>query len=270
MNMQTAPHGLDLIVPVPRHWWSKALVVLAMTLYALLTGCAQGGGKQRVARSTMVIGIDVSGSFQKHHTSSIDFAANYIYAHLNGLGGLKVPTAVFVGSIGGEKPQETKSFQPIHTFQGRSVAQIAEYLRKEYPSRDGYTDFNPFFDRVATLVKRQGLVLSPIDIVLFTDGVPDMKVKGDSLAKYKAIDLSDLEYLSKSVTLRVLYPRPTVAVNWERKVPRHRVRMWTVDDEVMNTWQKQHIGGLPAEQQASLWKWISDNVDYRVRSVGVL
>ena len=167
-------------------------------------------------------------------------------------------------------PQETKSFQPIHTFQGISAAQIAEYLRKEYPSRDGYTDFNPFFDRVATLVKRQGLVLSPIDVVLFTDGIPDMKVAGDSLAKYKAIDLSDLEYLSMSVTVRVLFPRPTVAVNWERKVPRHRVRMWTVDDEVMNTWRKQHVDGLPPEQQGTLWKWIYDNVDYRVRSVGIL
>lgn len=270
MNMQTAPNGMSVIGPVPRHWWSKLLAVLALTIYALLTACAPGAGKQRVARSTMVIGIDVSGSFQKHHASSIDFAANYIYAHLNGLGGLKVPTAVFVGSIGGERPQETKSFQPIHTFQGLSVGEIAAYLRKEYPSRDGYTDYNPFFDRVATLVKRQGLVLSPIEIVLFTDGIPDMKVAGDSLAKYKAIDLSDLEYLSKSVTLRVLYPRPTVAVNWERKVPRHRVRMWTVDDEVMNTWQKQHTAGLPPEKQGQLWKWIFDNVDYRVRSVGVL
>jgi len=114
-------------------------------------------------------------------------------------------------------------------------------------------------------------VLSPIDIVLFTDGIPDRKATpGDSLSKYKTIDLSSLEYLSKSVTLRVLYPRPTVAVRWEQRVPRHRVRMWTVDDEVMNTWRKQYISGAPPEQQGPLWKWISDNVDYRVRSVGVL
>src|SRR3712207_7676509 len=44
------------------------------------------------------------------------------------------------------------------------------YLRKEYPARDGLTEFNPFFERVATLVKRQNLVLSPINIVLLTDG----------------------------------------------------------------------------------------------------
>ena len=86
----------------------------------------------RTARSTLVIGIDVSGSFRRggRYDSSIDFAANYLYGHLHGLGGLKQPTAVFVGSIGGEKPGETKSFQPIHTFQEMSVAQIAAYLRR--------------------------------------------------------------------------------------------------------------------------------------------
>jgi len=213
----------------------------------------------------------VSGSFRANYENSIDFAANYLYARLHGLGGLKQPTAVFVGSIGGDRPQETKSFQPIHTFQDMTVDQIAAYLRKEYPVRDGFTDFNPFFVRVAALVKRQNLVLSPIDVVLFTDGLPDTpSEKGDSLSKYKKIRLDDLEYLSKSVTVRVLYPRPTVAVNWERKVPRHRVRMWTVDDEVMVTWRKQYRDGVSPEQQDALWKWIADNVDFRVRSVGVL
>ena len=128
--------------------------------------------------------------------------------------------------------------------------------------------FNPFFNRVATLIKRQNLVLSPIDIVMFTDGLPD--VGGDSITKYKKINVTNLEYLSKSVTVRVLFPRPTVAVSWERKVPRRRVRMWTVDDEVMNTWRKQYHAGQPPERQGKLWKWISDNVDFRVRSVGVL
>jgi hypothetical protein len=269
MNMRSSPIGATPVLAL--HWTTRLGLAALGAIFLLLTSCAPGANTTRVARSTLVIGIDVSGSFRANHESSIDFAANYLYARLHGLGGLKVPTAVFVGSIGGERPQETKSFQPIHTFQALTVPEIAEYLRKEYPSRDGLTDFNPFFTRVAKLVKRQGLVLSPIDIVLFTDGIPDMKgIPGDSLSKYKRIDLANLEYLSKSVTLRVLYPRPTVAVNWEQKVPRHRVRMWTVDDEVMNTWQKHHVGGLPPEQQGTLWKWISDNVDYRVRSVGIL
>ena len=268
---------------------SSRMKFTALAALVVLAGCSQGGGREdgagrsgrgvkqageaRVARSTLIIGIDVSGSFQRdgRYDSSIDFVANYLYAHLHGLGGLKQPTAVFVGSIGGEKPFETKSFQPIHTFQNMSVAEIAAYLRKEYPARDGLTEFNPFFDRVATLVKRQNLVLSPINIVLLTDGLPDTPAaRGDSLGPYKKINLSKLEYLSKSVTLRVLYPSPTVAVRWERQIPRRRVRMWTVDNEVMQTWRRQYRAGAPPEQQGALWKWIEDNVDFRVRSVGVL
>ena len=241
-----------------------------MVILAAL-GCSEAGGSSpRVARSTLVLAIDVSGSFRGKHgyESAVDFAANYLYAHLHGLGGLKEPTAVFVGSFGGEKPGETKSFQPIMTFQNMTVAQINAYLRKEYPPHDGLTDFNPFFERVVTLVKRQNLVLSPINVVMLTDGIPDTPTsKNDSLSKYKKIDVSKLEYLSKNVTVRILYPRPTIAVRWEKQVPRHRVRMWTVDDEVMATWKKHYHPGATPEEQAELWKWINDNVDFRVRSI---
>jgi hypothetical protein len=250
-----------------------ARCALAVVTLGVFAGCAPPADGARVARSTLVIGIDVSGSFQGRgrYESAIDFTANYLYAHLHGLGGLKQPTAVFVGSFGGEKPGETKSFQPIHTFQNMSVPQIAAFLRKEYPSNDGLTDFNPFFERVGTLVKRQNLVLSPLNIVMLTDGLPDTpSEKNDSLSKYKKINLSGLEYLSKSTTIRILYPRPTVAVHWEKRVPRRRVRMWTVDDEVMTTWRKHYRAGETPENQTELWKWISDNVDFRVRSGGVL
>jgi len=238
-----------------------------------LIACVPPADSGRVARSTLIIGIDVSGSFLTggRYESSIDFAANYLYAHLHGLGTLKQPTSVFVGSIGGATAEETKSFQPIHTFQDMSVSQIAAYLRREYPPRDGYTDFNPFFERVGALIKRHNLVLSPLNVVLLTDGLPDTPVeKNDSLGRYAKIDVSALEYLSRSVTVRVLYPSPTVAVHWERKVPRRRVRMWTVDNEVMATWEKHHRAGLAPEQQTALWKWISDNVDFRVRSAGIM
>ena len=258
-----------------RSLWVAVAAASVVAAVACAPGAPQEGGSKenRVARSTLVVGIDVSGSFRSkgRYESSIDFTANYLYAHLHGLGGLKQPTAVFVGSFGGERPQETKSFQPIHTFQNMSVEQIAAYLRREYPARDGLTDFNPFFDRVATLVKRQNLVLSPINIIMLTDGIPDTpSERNDSLSKYKKIDVSKLEYLSKNITVRVLYPRPTVAVHWEKQIPRRRVRMWTVDDEVMATWRKHHRAGVPAEDQAELWKWIEDNVDFRVRSAGVL
>ena len=103
---------------------SAALVLSA------IVACAPPADGARVARSTLVIGIDVSGSFRgkAHYESAIDFTANYLYAHIHGLGGLKQPTNVFVGSFGGEKPGETKSFQPIHTFQNKSVAEIAASL----------------------------------------------------------------------------------------------------------------------------------------------
>ena len=248
------------------------IAAAALTLGAVMA-CAPAAGTTRVARSTLVVAIDVSGSFggKDHYESSIDFAANYLYAHIHGLGGLKQPTAVFVGSFGGEKPGETKSFQPIMTFDHMSVPQIAAYMRKEYPSRDALTDFNPFFERVATLVKRQNLVLSPLNIVMLTDGMPDTpSERNDSLSKYKRINVSGLEYLSKNTTLRILGPRPTVAVHWEKLVPRRRVRMWTVDDEVMATWRSHYHAGAPPENQAELWKWISENIDFRVRSGGIL
>jgi hypothetical protein len=248
-----------------------------------LVGCSQasgssdgnggrGKGNDRVARNTLVIGIDVSGSFKRdgRYDSAVAFTANYLYAHLHGLGGLKRPTAVFVGSIGGEKPFETKAFQPMHTFQNMSVAQIEAYFRKEYPARDGLTEFSPFFKRVAVLVKRQNLVLSPLNVVLLTDGLPDTPAaRGDSLGPYKKIDLSQLEYLSKNVTLRVLYPDPTTAVRWENVIPRRRVRIWTVANQVMETWTRQHRPGARPEEQTALWKWIQDNVDFPVRSMTV-
>lgn len=251
----------------------RGIVASAVAVLSLgIGGCTPAAGSGRVAKSTLVLGIDVSGSFggKSHYESSVDFAANYLYAHIHGVGGLSQPTAVFVGSFGGEKPGETKSFQPIETFQNMTVPQIAAFLRKEYPSRDGLTDFNPFFARVATLVKRQNLILAPLNVVMLTDGIPDTPTqKNDSLSKYKKINVSGLEYLSKNTTVRILYPRPTVAVHWEKQVPRRRVRVWTVDDEVMNTWRSHYHAGASPESQTELWKWVSNNVDFRVRS-GVL
>ncbi|HVE79553.1 MAG TPA: hypothetical protein VNA89_11850 [Gemmatimonadaceae bacterium] len=255
----------------------RARVVAALALACATTACSPAAGSpaaERTARNTLVIGIDISGSFLREgrYESAVDFAAQYIYAHLHGLGGLKKPTALFVGTVGGDVAGETKSFQPIHTFQSMSVDEIRAYLRREYPARDGLTDFNPFFTRVATLVKRQNLVLSPINVVIFTDGLPDAPAaeRRDTVSRYRRIDVSPLEYLSRSVTVRVLYPSPTIAVRWEKTVPRRRVRMWTVDNEVMTTWRKHYVAGAPPEKQEALWKWVADNVDFRVRSVGVM
>jgi hypothetical protein len=244
----------------------SAAVLAAIALGS--AACAPGPKhEQKAGKYTLVIGIDVSGSFEVggRYQNSIDFAANYLYGHIHGLGGLRVPTAVFVGTVGGDKAGQAKSFQPIHTFQNMGVDEIAAFLRREYPARDGLTDFNPFFERVAVLIKRQGLVLAPLNVVIFSDGVPDMTGTTGS-SRYERIDVSPLEYLSRSVTVRVLYPSPTVAVDWESKVKRQRVKMWTVDNQVMATWRKQYKPGAPPREQRLLWKWIADNVDFRART----
>lgn len=234
---------------------------------ALALACAPSQD-QAPARNTLVVGIDVSGSFRRsYYDDAIEFAAHYIYGHLNGLGDLRIPTAMFVGSVGGEREGEVKAFHPMHDFQGKGVDQIAADLRTWFPPNDALTDFNAFFDRVATLVKRQNLVLAPLNVVVLSDGMPDAApFAADSLEPYRAIDVSPLEYLSRSVTVRLLYPTPTVAVGWERGIERGRVRLWTLDGQVMAGWRGQLQPGTPPDAQASLWTWVADNVDFRVRS----
>lgn len=238
-------------------------------IVAILGACTPVEDSPRRARSTLVLGIDVSGSFEAtgNYNDAIEFASHYLYGHLNGLGELAVPSAVFVGSVGGENPGETKSFQPIHAFQRKSPEEIATVLREQFPSRDGFTDFNAFFDRVATLVKRQGLILAPLNIVLLSDGIQDLTASSDTESRFATIDLGPLEYLSRSVTVRLLYATPTVSVAWEREIDRRRVRMWTVDHEVMGGWHEQlesDINGGGTED--NLWKWMQDNIDFRVRT----
>jgi hypothetical protein len=245
----------------------RTLRLLASTAAVVcLASCVPADGS-RPARSTLVIGIDVSGSFQArgHYDDAIDFAAHYLYGHLNGLGELRVPSAVFVGSVGGARVGEPKSFQPMHAFRDKGVDEIAAQLRAYFPPEDAFTDFNAFFGRVATLVKRQGLVLAPLDVVVLSDGIPDRTRNSstDTTSAYAGIDVRPLEYLSRSVTVRLLYGSPTASVAWERQIERNRVRMWTVDDQVMAGWREHAPGGGSGD---ALWTWIGDNVDFRVRS----
>lgn len=218
----------------------------AVALGALIAGgsCAPAPDTELVPRSTLFIGVDVSGSFQKggRYDDALAFAAHYIHAHLAGAGGLEQPRALFVGAIGGEKPGQPQAFHPIHDFEGKPVEQIEADLRAWFPPDDNYTDFSAFFQRAAALVKRQNLVLAPVTLVLLTDGIPDVGRGGppiDEAARYANIDLDPLEYLARNITVRVLYPDPAVAVHWERSIPRDRVRMWTVDAVVMKGWREQ-------------------------------
>lgn len=248
----------------------------ALAATALLVGCAkpEQAAETRPAASTLVVGIDVSGSFRdaRLYDDAVEFAARYLYAHLNALGGLRAPTALFVGSIGGARPGEPKPFHPINDFQGRTVDQIAADLRTWFPPMDAYTDFNAFFDRVSGLIKERGLILAPLNVVLLSDGVPDV-TPGTRLpageSPYARIDLTPLEYLSRSVTVRLLYASPTVGEDWKRLVRRKRVRLWTEEAQVMQGWHMQEQPGVPLERQAALWKWVQDNVDFRVRTTNL-
>jgi len=238
-------------------------------LCLLLTSACVPAQTEQEARMTLFIGIDVSGSFQStgNYNDALRFASHYIYGHLNRLGDLDEPAVLFVGSIGGEQPGESKSFHPIHDFQGKTVNEIYDDLRTWFQPDDAFTDFNPFFTRVATFVKRQNLVLKPITIVVISDGIPDVSVRtaGAEDERYRKINLEPLEFLSRNVTVRLLYASPTVAVRWEQDVPRRRVRMWTVDAEVMKGWTGQITPGAELDEQERLWTWIDENVDFRVR-----
>ena len=246
----------------------RAASVVAVAALVALPGCSPPQSGQ-TARNALVLGIDVSGSFRaQHYDDAIDFASYYLYGHLHGLGGLQKPTAMFVGSIGGDRPGEVKSFHPIEDFQDKSVDQIEQDMRTWFPPEDRLTDFNAFFSRLATLIKQRNLILAPINIVLLSDGEPDYPGMNahDSLGPYGKVNLSPLEYLSRSVTVRLLYPTATVDSRWEHNVKRNRVRVWTQDGEIMTGWSNQLVPGQPPEQQDRLWSWIADNVDFRVRA----
>lgn len=244
----------------------------ALLAVALLGACTAGGQPGQTPPNTLIIGIDVSGSFRdaKLYDDAVQFASIYIASHLEGLDSLRAPTALFVGSVGGERPGEPKAFHPINDFAGRTPEEIAADLRTWFPPTDAYTDFNAFFRRVASLVKERSLILAPLNVVVLSDGVPDVP-PGTRLAAhenpYARIDLGPLEFLSRSVTVRLLYANPAVGQNWKTLIPRRRVRLWTQEQQVMAGWHLQYKAGLPLAEQHDLWKWMKDNVDYRVRAV---
>ncbi|HXQ29081.1 MAG TPA: hypothetical protein VN848_07425 [Gemmatimonadales bacterium] len=244
----------------------NARVFRFSVLAALLAACTGGGAQKTPAKATLVIGLDVSGSFKNEYDDAVAFASYYIYAHLHGLGGLHQPTALFVASIGGDRPGEPKAFHPIDDFSNRTQEEIASDLRTWFPPRDAYTDFNVFFRQVASLAKERGLILAPLTLVILSDGVPDVGAQAHGGNPIARIDFSPLEYLSRSVTVRLLYASPTVGDEWKRLVHRKRVRLWTEEAPVMVGWHRQLADSQPVEQQDSLFKWMADNVDFRVRT----
>jgi hypothetical protein len=252
-----------------------AIIIVCLLAGAVLlghlTGCTGEPSEARKPKSTLFIGVDASGSFRSsgHYENALAFLSHYIYGHLNELGGLEKPHAMFVASVGGKHLAEPKSFHPIHEFEGKDVTTIETELKTWFPPTDVVTDFNPFFHEVARITKERNLVLAPINIVIITDGVPDSSasgVKAGAQNLYERIDLKPLEYLSRNVTLRLAYVSPKVGERWRASVPRNRVRLWTVDADVMKGWRAQMEPGTDLEEQAKFWRWLRDNVDFRIRA----
>ena len=228
-------------------------------------------GESRKPRTTLFVGVDASGSFKHsgYYDNALTFLAHYIYGHLHELGGLEKPHALFVASVGGQNVNEPKTFHPIHDFEGKDVAQIESDLRKWFPPSDKVTDFNPFFQEVARITKERNLVLAPITLMVVTDGIPDAASsdgKAGTRELYERINLKPLEYLARNVTVRLTYVSPKVGEQWRTHVARQRVRLWTVDAEVMKGWKSQMQADVDLANQDKLWKWVQDNVDFRVRA----
>ena len=106
--------------------------------------------------------------------------------------------------------------------------------------------------------------------MVVSDGIPDVpNVKPGSPDSFKTIDLRTLEFLSRNLTVRLIYASPKVGDYWRRLIPRQRVRFWAVEREVMVGWRAQVKPDADPARQDRLWQWVRDNVDYRVRARGL-
>ncbi|HEY6952096.1 MAG TPA: hypothetical protein VI758_06790 [Bacteroidota bacterium] len=244
-------------------------IVSAAIVAILLSACDSGKGQEgERPRLSMFVGVDISGSFVKsgYYDDAMDFLARYLYAHLKGLGDLEVPNALFVGSIGGATANQPKTFYPIETFENKTVEEIGQKLREIFPKSESnpITDFNAFFEQVATTVRNRKLILRPITVVMISDGVPDVPNAGGE--DFKSIKLQPLETLSRNITVRLLYTNAEIGKDWQTKVKRTRVKVWTQDAPVMVSWKDPKIfqADKPVEDQARFFRWLQDNVDYGV------
>ena len=249
---------------------ASRILLLALCAGALLfvPGGSGRGEETEQPRLSLFVGVDVSGSFMQsgYYDDAIHFLSRYLYAHLHGLGGLEVPNALFVGSIGGMSAGQAKTLYPKETFENRSVEEIAGKLREIFPKgkQNAITDFNAFVDHVARTVKNRRLVLRPISVVLISDGVPDVPAEGGS--DFRSIRLQPLETLSRNITVRLLYTSAEVGKSWQTLVRRSRVRIWTQDAAVMVSWKDPKIykAAVPVEDQQGFFAWVKDNVDFGV------
>ncbi len=248
----------------------RRLTISTLICLSLAICACSFSGEDPNPRLSMFIGVDISGSFinSGYFDDSIDFLANYIYAHLHGHGGLEVPSVLFVSSIGGARADEPKTFYPIQSFQNKSVAEIEAKLLEIFPKEQSnpFTDYNAFFEQVALTIKNKNLVLRPISIVMVSDGIPDVKRNGKT--DFGSLVVRPLEKLARSVTIRLLYTNPVVGKSWQTEVRRSRVKIWTQDADVLVSWKdpKIFLPSKPFPEQIRFFDWIKDNIDFGVRA----
>jgi hypothetical protein len=246
----------------------RVAISLLTGLVFIVIGCSLDA--EQKPRLSLFVGVDISGSFinSGYFDESLNFLAHYIYAHLESIDDLEEPNVLFISSIGGAQPDEPKTFFPIQTFENKSVEEIEERLHEIFPDtvQNPITDFNAFFEQVALTLRNKNLVLRPVSVVMVSDGVPDIKKDGET--DFRSLDLSPLEQLSRNITIRVLYTDPVTGRNWQTKVPRRRVKIWTQDAEVMTTWNDStiYLHNKPIAEQVRWTEWVKDNVDFGVRA----
>lgn len=249
----------------------RTVPLVLLLAVAPLTACDTAGGiESDMPRQSLFIGVDISGSYMNsgYYNDSLEFLAYYIYGHLNGVGGMERPNAMFVSSIGGATEGEPKTFFPIQNFENKSVEEVHATLEEMFPkeNQNPFTDFNAFFEQVAYTVQAKNLVLRPITIVMVSDGIPDVSVNGKT--SFQAVELKPLERLARSVTVRLLYTDAVVGKSWQTAVSRKRVKVWTQDADVMRSWQdpKIMLADVPFGEQPHFFRWVEDNVDFGVRT----
>jgi hypothetical protein len=246
----------------------KAMMILTVFIGLSIIRCSVYKQTEQ-PRLSMFIGVDISGSFMKgsYFDESLDFLARYIYAHLNGLGGLEKPNKLFVGSIGGAKQDESKTFYPIHIFENKSVQEIKDKLVEIFPKEEvnPFTDYNAFFEQIAQTVRNNRLLMRPVSIVMISDGIPD--VGNEGVSDFSNLVLSPMERLARNVTLRLLYTTAEIGSDWQTKIKRQRIRIWTQDAKVMVAWKDPSIfkADVPIDKQTLFFKWVKDNVDFPVQ-----
>jgi hypothetical protein len=247
----------------------RLATAIALAFALIQTSCFSIEEKNE-PRLALFVGMDISGSFMrgKYFDESLEFLAHYLYLHLKGLGGAEKPASLFVGSIGGETPNQPKTFYPIQNYEHRSVEEILRELKQQFPKKkeNPFTDYNAFFEHVGQTIKNKNLLMRPVSIVLISDGKVDV-MPGKTGGHPRTLKVEPLERLTRDVTIRLLYTDAVTGKQWMTEMPRKRVKVWTQDAVVMREWKDPKIvlPGHPLQDQRRLFNWIKDNVDFPVR-----